>query len=210
MPGLFFDYLLLPYQPLCAPEGKLESGALLAESFALMGMEEPGRALVDALHRAVGPGRTVWGIKHAAAAPGTLSWELYFYRRDGGRGEPTLDGVLAALDPVVRVPARPRLPARWELFSVELTAGEIAAGQGGELDVYLGMRAYRAHGRDLELKNVYLFDDPGLRLDRLLERLLVAVHAPRDAAEIARVLPPELLDGCVRLCVANKRQADGV
>ena len=72
------------------------------------------------------------------------------------------------------------------------------------------MRAYRARGHELEYKNQYRFDDPGLRLDRMLERLLVAVHAPRDAAEIARVLPFELLDGCVRLCVANKRWADGV
>lgn len=210
MPGEpFFDYLLLPYLPPRPAEGKLKSSDLLLESFALMGVEEEGRRVVEALTAELGPNRTVWGIKHGPEK-GVLSWELYVYRRDGGRGEPTLDGVLRALRPVLEVSARPRLPYRWELFSFELDAEGLRAGRAGELDVYVGMRAYRADGDGLELKNCYLFDDPGLRLDRLLERLLAAVHAPRDGAEIERLLPPRLLDGCVRICVANKRRADGL
>jgi hypothetical protein len=207
----FHDYLLLPYLPPRPAAGKLRSVNLLLESFALMGVAEQGRRLVAALLGELGPFRTVWGIKHVPAQGGlSLGWEVYFYRRDAGNGEPTLEGVLGALAPHLEVAARPAMPYRWELFSVELTAGTLASGRGGELDVYVGMRAYRAHGRELELKNFYTFDDPGLRLDRVLERLLAAVHAPRDGEEISRLLPRELLAGCPRVCVANKRQADGL
>lgn len=213
----FFDYLLLPYTPLGPAEGKLKSADLLLESFALMGVAEEGRRVAEAMTAELGPGRTVWGIKHGLEEHGleerALSWELYVYRRDGGRGEPTLDGVLRALRPHLAIPAasaRPRLPHRWELFSLELDAAGLAAGRAGEIDVYVGMRAYRADGEGLELKNCYMFEDPGLRLDRVLERLLAAVHAPRDGEEIGRLLPPRLLEGCPRVCVANKRRADGL
>ncbi len=206
----FHDYLLLPYTPPRPAAEKLRSESLLAASFALMGVAEPGRRLVAALQRELGPFRTVWGIRHDPAAAAALSWEVYFYRRDAGGGEPTLAGVLGALAPHLAVAARPAMPFRWELFSIDFTAEALAAGRGGELDVYVGMRAYRAQGRELELKNFYTFDDPGLRLDRILERLLAAVHAPRDSEEISRLLPRQLLAGCPRVCVANKRQADGL
>lgn len=205
----FYDYLLLPYLPPRPAAGKLKSSDLLMESFALMDVAEEGRRVVEALIGELGPFRTVWGIKNGLERK-DLSWELYVYRRDGGRGEPTLDGVLRALRPHLAAPARPRLPHRWELFSLELDAAGLAAGRAGEIDVYVGMRAYRADGEGLELKNCYMFDDPGLRLDRILERLLAAVHAPRDGAEMDRLLPPRLLEGCPRVCVANKRRADGL
>jgi hypothetical protein len=102
------------------------------------------------------------------------------------------------------------MPPRWELFSLEFDAADLAAGRARALDVYVGLRAYRARDGELELKSFYSFDDPGLRLDKVLDRLLLAVHAPRDGGEIARLLPPGLLDGCPRVCVANKRYADGL
>jgi hypothetical protein len=205
----FFDYLLLPYTPLRPAAGKLRAVSLLRESFALMGVAAEGDRLVAALHRHLGPFRTVWGIK-AGSESAQLDWELYFYRRDTGRGEPAFDGVLNALEPCLRVAERPPLPDRWELWSLEFDAAALAAGHGGTVDVYLGMRAYRARGQSLELKNLYTFEDAGMRLERVLERLLIAVHAPRDGEEIARLLPPALLAGCPRVCVANKRLADGL
>jgi hypothetical protein len=202
----FFDYLLLSYAPRRPIEGKLRSVNLLRESFALMAVGDEGARLIDVVRAGLGPFRTVWGIKHNEN--GELSWEIYFYRRDFGGGEPTLAGVLGVLG---AAPAElPPMPHRWEVFSLEFTAADLAAGRVGALDVYIGMRAYRAHGGALELKNQYLFADPGLRLHEILERLLQAVHAPHDGEEIARLLPPELLDGCPRVCVANKRHADGL
>ena len=206
-PGdLFFDYLLLPYAPRCPAEGKLRSVNLLRESFALMAVGEEGSRLVDAVRAGFGPFRTVWGIKQDE--DGELSWELYFYRREAGGDEPTLTGVLGVIG---AAPAElPPMPYRWELFSLEFTVADLAAGRVGELNVYVGMRAYRANGGALELKNQYLFADPGLRLHEILDRLLLAVHAPNDGEEIALLLPPELLAGCPRVCVANKRHADGL
>jgi hypothetical protein len=206
----FFDYLLLPYAPLRPAAGKLRPAALLAASFAHMGVGEEGRRLVAAARAGLGSSRTVWGIRREES--GELSWELYFYRRDGGegRGEPTLAGVLAALEGVLAAPEAPRMPPRWELLSLEFDAAGLRAGGARELDVYVGLRAYRAREGGLELKSLYSFDDPGLRLDQILGRLLLAVHAPRDGDEIARLLPPGLLDGCPRVCVANKRHADGL
>ena len=207
---LFFDYLLLPYVPPRPAAGKLRSVNLLLASFGLMGVAEQGRRVVACLQQQLGPFRTVWRIKHTPAAPEPLSWEFYFYRRNGCLGEPTLEGVLGALAPHLQVPAQLELPPRWEVFSVEFEAADLVAGRGSELDVYIGMRAYRAHGPTLELKNVYAFDDPGLYLDRILKRLRVAVHAPCAVNEISRLLPPELLAGCPRVCVANKSRADGL
>ncbi len=205
----FFDYLLLPYRPAAPAAGKLRSVNLLRASFALMDVAAAGDRLIAALRRRMGPAATVWGIRSAGGAT-PLSWELYFYRRDTGRGEPEIGDVLAALAPCVRVASHPPLPHRWELWSCELDAAALAAGTGGAIDVYTGMRAYRAAGAALELKNLYTFEDPGLRLDRVLERLLTAVHPPRDGDQIARLLPAGLLDGCPRVCVANKRHADGL
>src|SRR4051812_2667466 len=82
----FFDYPLLPYTPRRPAAGKLRSVRLLLESFDLLGVGEEGRRLVAAVSSGLGPFRTVWGIKHGE--DGELSWELYFYRRGGGRGEP--------------------------------------------------------------------------------------------------------------------------
>ena len=114
----FFDYLLLPYAPPRPAAGKLRSVNLLLASFGLMGVAEQGRRVVAGLGvQQLGPFMS--GIKHTPTAPEPLSWELYFYRRDSCRGEPTLEGVLGALAPHLQVSAQLGLPPRWEMFSLE-------------------------------------------------------------------------------------------
>lgn len=229
------DYVLAPYPPRRDPRGGLRAVNLLVESFALAGLEARGVAVIDRLRAQLGPGRTVWGVKYrrgAVASPssigscpdgaptqddqaGALSWELYVYDPDRERAEATVDAVGAALAGVVEVPGLDR-PIAHHMWSLELDAGALAGRGPGRLTVYVNgadragaSRSYTLDGRGPALANLYTFHDPRTQPRAILERVRTSVHLGAPPDGVAAVIWPGL-HRCRRLCVANKRHADGL
>lgn len=206
------DYVLAPYPPRRDPAGGLRAVNLLVESFAFAGLEDEGVAVIDRLRALLGAGRTVWGIKHAA---GQLAWELYVYDPGGERPEAGADAVCRALDGVIAPP--PALPAAIapHMISVELTAASLRGGPA--------VISYYVHGTDepgasrsyvlgpagLALANLYTFHDPRRDVRALIARVRSSVHLGGSTIGVARAVWPQLLR-CRRVCVANKRAADGM
>jgi hypothetical protein len=204
------DYCLLPYDPVAPVEGKLRSVAVLAETFALMGVEDEGLALVAQMRARLGHGRTVWGVKYDRARE-TLSWEFYFY--DVGRrfGDLSPEGMTALFAPAVAVePVAPReLP--WHMLSVEFTPAHLRGAATTTVRAYLEKvsLSYELRGATLTLENRYSFHDPRAEIDAILFDLRHSVHWDRASVSLAALIPPELLR-CRHICVANKRLADGM
>jgi hypothetical protein len=206
------DYVLAPYPPRRDPTGGLRSTNLLMESFALAGVEDPGLAVIARLRELLGVGRTVWGIK---LVDGVLGWELYIYDPGHDRPEARVDAVVAALAGLI---APPRLPPAiaYHMFSVELSAEALRTGGAGALTYYVhgadepgASRSYLAGARGLELANLYTFHDPRRDARDVIARLRTSVHLGVAPTGIAAALWPEL-HRCRRVCVANKRAADGM
>ncbi len=207
------DYVLAPYPPLGPSAGGLAAANLLVESFAIAGVEAAGAAVLARLRAQLGPGRVVWGVKLAA---GSLSWELYIYDPGGERPEARPAAVLATLADVIATPTLPTAPVPHHMWSLELDATTLATGAGARLTYYTGgadtpgaSRSYGLTDGQLALANLYTFHDPRREPHAILARLRACVHlagAPRGAAA---VIAPGL-HRCRRLCVANKRHADGL
>src|SRR5579883_1073033 len=201
-PGdLFHDYILSPYDPLVDPAGKLRSLNLLIESFALLGVEDEGIAVMERLRRELGAFRTVWGIKqyHGALVP--HGWELYFYDFERAHADLSIDSIRGILEPVLRVDGVEPWPLPWHMFSVEFTAAKLREKASCALDVYIDMRSYKVTGADYAFENVYTFHDPRTEIDDVLHRVRSSVHFDPRRDNLARLITPALLQ-CGRLCVA--------
>lgn len=211
----FLDYVLTPYRPLVAPEGRLRSVNALYRSFALAGVEDEGRRSVECLRAGLGPFRSVWGVKrdHATNA---LAWEYYFY--DPPRQHPDLSiaAVCAHLAPAFEVRAREPRPLPWQMFSIDCTVEILKGRAAADVHVYLDTnrtkgvdRSYVLRGDALEFENIYSFHDPRRDMPEILHRLKYAAFTSRAEVHLGRILLPELVD-CGTICVANKRRADAI
>jgi hypothetical protein len=204
----FHDYILEAYEPLSPAEGKLRSVNVLYESFALAGLEGPGRAVVDRVRTELGPFRTVWGIKLRES--GELGWELYFYDFERVHADLSISRMREILAPSITMDAREPWPMPWHMFSVEISREHLLdPSRPAAIDVYLDMRSYKVRGAAWELENVYTFHDPRTEIDVILHRLGSSVHFDRRRHNLATLVPLSLLR-CHRLCVANKRSADAI
>jgi len=208
----FHDYILSEYETKLPAAGKLRSLNLLVESFALAGVEDEGRALMNTLRKEFGSFRTVWGIKLEPDAPEDqqMRWELYFYDRDRKHADLSIPRIAELLTPPVSVPEREPRPLPWHMFSVEFGAKHLQVdGPPTALDVYLGMRSYKIEGTSIGFENVYSFHDAKKEIYDVLDRLRVAFHFDAERERLVDVLPPHLFD-CHRICVANKRRSDAL
>ena len=206
--GLFHDYVLGGYAPLAPHEGKLRSVSLLVESFALLGVEAEGLALVRRVRESLGPFRTVWGIKHAPDR-GIVGWELYFYDFQRARADLAVARVREALSPVLAIDADEPHPLPWHMWSVEVGPSHLRGEAAAGIDVYVDMRSYKVRGREHTFENVYTFHDPRAEVDAVLHRLRSSVHFDERRDNLGALMPPHLFR-CGRLCVANKRSADAL
>ncbi len=207
------DYVLAPYPPRRDPRDGLRSINLLVESFAVAGVEARGVALIERVRAQLGVGRTVWGVKHVG---GALAWELYVYDPGRERAEATIAAVVAAVDDLIVPPAAPDRPIAHHMWSLELDAAAVATGRGARLTCYVNgatdpgaSRSYTLGARGPELANLYTFHDPRREPRAILDRLRASVHLGTPPEGVAAVLWPGL-HRCRRLCVANKRAADGL
>ncbi|MBK9030483.1 MAG: hypothetical protein IPL61_03945 [Myxococcales bacterium] len=208
------DYVLAPYPPLADPRGGLTARNLLTESLALAGVEAEGHAVIERLRALLGRGRVVWGVKHAA---GALSWELYIYDPGGARAEATPAHVLGVLADLLTPPPLPPGPIAHHMWSLELDRAALATGRGARVTYYVNgadtpgaSRSYAVDERgQLALANLYTFHDPRRAPRAILARLRASVHLGAAPHGVAAVIAPGL-HRCRRLCVANKRHADGL
>ncbi len=208
------DYVLAPYPPLADPRGGLAAVNLLHETFALAGVEAAGAAVIARLRAQLGHGRVVWGVKHAA---GALTWELYVYDPGQDRPEAGPAPVLAALADRVALPALPPTSMAHHMWSLELDRAALTSGRGARLTYYVNgadtpgaSRSYTVDDAgQLVLANLYTFHDPRRAPHAILARLGASVHLAGAVHGVAAVIAPGL-HRCRRLCVANKRHADGL
>jgi hypothetical protein len=205
----FHDYVLEPYDALAPAAGKLRSVNVLYESFAIAGVEEAGRRIVDLVRGGLGPFRTVWGIKRTGAGDADLAWELYFYDFERVHADLSLGSVRQMLAPAVALEVEEPRVLPWHMFSVDLGLEQLQGRAPGEVHVYIDMRCYALRGRTLELENIYTFHDPRREIDEILHRLRSSVHFDERRDNLGRLVTPALLR-CGRMCVANKRNADAV
>jgi hypothetical protein len=204
----FHDYVLGQYAPLAPFEGKLRSVNLLVETFALLGVEAQGCALIAQVRGSLGPFRTVWGIKHTPER-GVVGWELYFYDFERAHADLDIARMRAALAPVMTMDAAEPHPLPWHMWSVEITPAHLRREAAANIDVYVDMRSYKVCSRSCTFENVYTFHDPGSEIDAILHRLRSSVHFDERKDNLGALMPPSLLR-CGRLCVANKRAADAL
>ncbi len=204
----FHDYILSEYEPIAPAVGKLRSLNLLVESFALMGVESQGRAVIDALRTGLGPFRTVWGIKRHRDRE-ELGWELYFYDFDRSHADLSIPHVTELLAPHVHVEGREPRSLPWHMFSVELGREQLLERAPAAVDIYFDMRSYKARGDQLVFENIYTFHDARAEIRDVLHRLRACVHFDARTDRVSRLMPPHLFD-CWRICVANKRAADAL
>ena len=204
----FHDYVLLEYEPVTSPVGRLRSLNVLVESFALAGLETEGVRVLEGVRDALGPFRTVWGIKwhHAERR---LGWELYFYDFERAHADLSIDHLTEVLAPWVVIGGREPRPLPWHMFSVELGAEQLRREQPAALDIYVDMRSYKCSADGLRFENVYTFHHAKTEVDEVLHRLRTCLHLDPERDRLADWLPPHLFD-CRKICVANKRAADAL
>jgi hypothetical protein len=205
----FHDYVLEPYQPRGPAAGKLRSVNVLYESFALAGVEEAGRRVVDLVRGGLGPFRTVWGIKRCGPGHQDLAWELYFYDFQRAHADLSLQRIRELLSPAVQLDAEEPRALPWHMFSVDLGVEQLEGRKPADVHVYIDMRCYALRGRSLVFENIYTFHDPRLEIDEILHRLRSSVHFDERRDNLGLLMTPSLFR-CGRMCVANKREADAV
>jgi hypothetical protein len=146
-----------------------------------------------------------------------LAWEFYVYDPGNQRAEATPAAVLAALDGVVAAPTPPRAPIAAHMWSLALDATTLIDRGTPTLTLYTSgadtpgaSRSYTIEPDGTPtLANLYTFHDPRREPHAILARLAASVHLGGDPRGAAAVIEPGL-QRCRRLCVANKRHADGL
>lgn len=205
-----FDYVLAPYEPAAPLEGSVRAVALLHESFAVAGFDEPGQRLIERLRAHVGLGKTVFGIKHR---DGELSWELYLY--DPARARPELSTHAVARAANLALDRAVPTDVLTHMVSLDVSAGTLGEGSLSGVHLYVNGAEQRGSSRSyqvqadgkLRLENLYTFHDPKREADEIIARLEHSTHL--GGAHIAAALWPELWR-CRRICVANKPGSDGM
>ncbi|MCA8884376.1 MAG: hypothetical protein KDA50_11625 [Rhodobacteraceae bacterium] len=209
------DFCLWDYPPLAVPDGLWRSETILLHSFALAGVLDQGRALMEAIRGTFGPFRTVWGIKEF---DGRMSWELYFYDYDRLQRARSASRLLTALAPLHSSTLRVPEDRPYFMFSVSFTAADLKSGAPiSELDVYIGNPGstvssgicYLLDTAALRLKNFYFFFDTETERAAAMQKLTTSAHF--DAAQIwpAALAWPEMM-GCKTVVVANKPDNDAL
>jgi hypothetical protein len=210
-----YDFCLWEYAPLASCSGKLRSVNLLARSFELQGLGQPGADLVRAIRKGFGDSRTVWGIKQEA---GQISWEFYFYDYERLQRERSIPRLLEIIKPwtACEIATSEQLP--YFMFSIDLDGDRIAGGKSlDEIQIYIGNIGsqvssgicYALTPTQTRLKNFYFFFDARTDMENIVGKATSSAFLDLAGFDIESVLWPELLH-CQTIVVANKQDRDGV
>ena len=220
----YYDYCLEPYPP----RRPLREGSRRSEAFLWASLEAAGGAhlreriepLLEAVRADVGRDQTVWGVKWAA---GRLWWELYFYDPRDELPASKVEALRATLAPFVELRPEVAGTVRYMMFSFDLDPRSLERKRVDEINLYLTgtpEHAGRSYGcvaseeapahTTFELRNTYRFLDPKREIDVLLPLLEASVFADlSDERRLAQALMPRFFP-CKRICVAKKRDRDGI
>ncbi len=217
-----YDYTMRPYAAGVDQTGRLRSSTLLYQLLAGSRQKDAWQCLIAGLREKLGLHRTIWGAKYI---DGRIGAELYFYFRtlSSARGdrdprecipEPiTFAQVADALAPTVRI--LPTYPAHAPaiMVSIDMDDTVLARGEIEELHVYMqsGL-SWNVRADRIEHANHYEFFELSEvdRLRALIERQANGLlHASACGVDIAQLLLPRLYN-CRTICLAAKRQADGI
>lgn len=209
------DYCLWPYERLApVTPTTLRTSAILYHSFAVAGLPARMLQLCDALQTAAGPFNTVWGIKWDGKQ---LSWEFYFY--DYTRMQRAFDtaGFVRATQGLLTVTAPPSDGLAYFMFSVEVTAENLAAKPVDQIDIYIGNPGsevssgicYGSTARGMELRNFYFFFDAKKHHQDIRTKIVSNAHIPLRDLRINEVIWPEMTP-VQTIVIANKRLNDGL
>lgn len=209
------NYCLWDYARAVPADDKFRPVNLLLQSFAHVGLLEPGRVLVDAVRDAIGPFQTVFGIKQDGER---LAWEFYFYDYSRRDRVVAVNALLDATQSSLRCPFRVDEAVPYFMFSLDVDAALL--GGTRNLDVvhlYVGNPgstvssgiAYAVTQATRTLENFYFFFDAVKQQREAADKIRSSVHFDETRMAIESVLIPELRD-CQTICVANKRMHDCV
>lgn len=209
------NYCLWDYSRSVPADDKFRPVNLLLQSFAHVGLVEPGHALVDGVRDAIGPFQTVFGIKQDGER---LTWEFYFYDYRRREREVAVNALLDATQRWFRCPFRVDEAVPYFMFSLDVDAALL--GGTRDLDVvhlYVGNPgstvssgiAYAVTATARTLENFYFFFDAVTQQREAADKIRSSVHFDDTRMPIDSVLIPELRD-CQTICVANKRTHDCV
>ena len=209
---LYYNYCWWPYQPVAPTAGKLRPISLLFHSFEVAGLDVRAFDLVRMIQKAIGPFRTVYGIKWIG---GRLAWEFYFYDYNRRERQVSIMRLLEAIRPLVRcnVPANERLP--YFMFSLDVSADILAAGNLDVVHMYIGNPgstvssgiAYALRQSSTTLENFYFFFNAKRDFQEAAGKVLCSAWIDGTRMDINRILWPELRE-CHTLCIANKQLND--
>ena len=207
------DYVLRPYAPRVAPDGRAHSVSLLRWFLRETGQDSIW-PILERCRAYLGAGETVWGIK--TTSTGQTGVELYFYR-DQGAADPQRKSVTAlthALADLLTIDTQLDESLSYVMSSLELTGQTLKARQSPGFRVYTpGNRArlghdgasYLAAGRTLVRENTYYFYDAATELALATDQVR---HSARSGGD-ERLLPRGLAR-CFSICFANKQHTDAL
>jgi hypothetical protein len=212
------DYILLDYEPLCDPRGRLHCASAFRSTLRHAGQLEATWPLVEALKAHLGPDSTVWGIKYG---PRGVSSELYFYNNRGNpAGHPmqvtTLSRVLA---PFIELEGAVDESLPYFMCSIGLDADVLARRRAEPFRIYLGTGerartpggfSYRLNQGSGVLENHYAFYYANKEADLADVRQRVAFSARAGGKAALPLLMPDYLLDCRTVCYAVKPDYDGL
>jgi hypothetical protein len=212
------DYILLDYQPLCDPRGRLHSATAFKSTLRHAAQLEATWPLVEALRAHLGPDNTVWGIKYG---PRGVSSELYFYNnRANPAGHPMQVGTLArVLAPFIDIAGTVDETLPYFMCSIGLDVDVLVRRRPEPFRIYLGTGergrtasgfSFRATQGSGVLENHYAFYYANQEKDLADARQRIS-HSPRAGgkAALAALMPDYLLD-CRTVCYSVKPDYDGL
>ncbi|MFA8440327.1 MAG: hypothetical protein ACEPO0_00545 [Yoonia sp.] len=209
------DYCLWDFQmPVAPAAGALRTSALLYQSFAVAGITDKMRPVMQAIQDRWGKFNTVWGVK---CADGQMSWEFYFYdyTRDG-RAHGVSD-FIDATQGLITCDVTPQDALPYFMFSVELTADNLNGAPLDQIDLYMGNPGstvssgicYGLRNEGLEMRNFYFFFNAATERQQITDKITESVHFPYKTVDLDTLLWPEMA-GVETIVVANKRFRDSI
>lgn len=213
----YYDYCHEKYLPVSSCRNKFSPEALLFHSFVECVSGKALASCVRDVRKAAGRWKTVWGVKHEN---GSLSWELYFYNHGLRSPRNTVAGLFAKAGFRFK-PSGPltRLVDNFPYFMFSLDLDGDTAGKRDVPGVHVytegrpGVRqgdSYYLSREGIVLENHYDFYRLPLDMGLLARRLRGSVLCCLDQGGILTGPLVRRLMACGTVCIANKRNAQGM
>lgn len=213
----YYDYCLELYEPIADVEGKFSSDALLENSLEKNDYQKEYLSLTQKVRNQVGLWNTVWGTKLES---GTLYWELYFYNHGTKEPQNTVTSLLDVFRAYFEVDEFLDIDVEnqpYFMFSIDLNDEIFKSKRINGVNLYMQGRkgifqgnSYYWGREGVQFENHYDFYLARKEAEQFIDKLKQSVVFGKHTVsflknELVRKLLP-----CHRICVANKKNSDGV